>query len=97
MESSEGLNNSAKMRAIKALRQAEKHYYSLGYDPVESVTMIYRRALDCYDRSFPNDEADFRQWILNRQEKSMRVAVELLKREKQLKPLVIPDNFGPED
>ena len=87
----EGLNHSAKMRAIKALRAAEKHHYKLGYDPVQSVDIIYKRALDFYDQAFPEDEAEFRSWILARQEKSLRVAVELLRREKRAKVSEIPE------
>ena len=92
---SEDLTHAAKMRAIKALRKAEKHYFSLGYDPVESVTMIYRRALEFYDKTFPNDEADFRSWILARQEKSARVAVELLRREEAERKREEESYYGP--
>lgn len=78
---SKGFTNADHARSIKALRAAERHYLKLGYDPVEAMHMIYDRAVSYYDSVFPEDEVGFRDVLLRRREKSLKLAFELRRRE----------------
>ncbi len=69
-------------KSIKALRRAERHYLGLGYDPVESMHIVYDRAVRYYDSVFPNDEVSFRDTLIRRREKSLKLAFELRRRGK---------------
>lgn len=69
-------------KSIKALRQAEKYYIKQGYDPVEAMHLVYDRAVSYYDNVFPGDEVGFRETLLRRREKSLKLAFELRRREK---------------
>lgn len=55
-----------KVRSIRALARGEKALLERGYDPVGAVDLIYQRAIKFYDQVFPNDEADFRQMLVDR-------------------------------
>lgn len=68
------LTNHQKARSIRALARAEKHYESLGYDPVEAVHLIYKRALKYYDNVFPEDEVGFRESLVRRYDKQLTKA-----------------------
>lgn len=68
-------------RSIKALRRAERHYLNQGYDPVEAMHLVYDRAVGYYDNVFPEDEVGFRDTLLRRREKSLKLAFELRRRE----------------
>jgi hypothetical protein len=79
--SSEVLTITDKARSIRALARAESYYLSLGYDPVEAITMIYDRALSYYDSVFPEDEVEFRTMLVNRRERRLKWAYNERRRE----------------
>jgi hypothetical protein len=88
--SSEVFTFMNKVRSVKALAEAEKHYLELGYDPVEAITMIYDRALRYYDSVFPEDEVEFRTMLVNRRERRLKWAYNERRRE-------TPSGDGSED
>lgn len=69
------LTNTEKARSIRALARAEKHYDSLGYDPVEAVELIYGRAMRYYDNVFPMDEVGFRETLVKRYNRQLGKAM----------------------
>lgn len=73
----------AAVRSIRALSLAEKSYLDRGYDPVESVKVVYERAVGYYDSVFPEDEVGFRQMLLNRYERQLFRARRLVAKEKR--------------
>ena len=85
MDSVKNFTNLNKARSIKALRAAERYYLDQGYDPVEAMHLIYDRAVSYYDNVFPEDEVGFRDTLLRRREKSLKLAFELRRREKHEK------------
>jgi ABC-type anion transport system duplicated permease subunit len=79
--SSEVFTIGTALKSIRALARAESYYLSMGYDPVEAVTMIYDRALRYYDSVFPEDEVEFRTMLVNRRERRLKWAYNERRRE----------------
>jgi hypothetical protein len=80
--SSEALNNSngrssgfsfgERMKALRGLRELEFGALDRGASPEGAVLMVYKRALEFYDRQWPLDEGNFRNTLVRMQEKRMQ-------------------------
>lgn len=64
-----------KMRVLRKLRELEFGMLDRGATPLAAADIPYRRAVEYYDRQWPNDELFFRDTLLRLREKKMARAI----------------------
>jgi hypothetical protein len=67
-----GFSYGERMRVLRSLHELEFGALERGASPEGAVLMVYKRALDFYDREWPLDEGNFRNTLLRMQEKRMQ-------------------------
>jgi hypothetical protein len=83
----DGFSFGERMRVLRSLHELEFGALERGASPEGAVLMVYKRALDFYDREWPLDEGNFRNTLLRMQEKRMQKVM----REKRRKSSVFFD------